>query len=75
MKTVVMNWRYWAIALIWFAAFVCLAGMPDDNDPRYFAIVVLSKTAAALLAFVGYKLYMWFAETGKINRIDDFLDE
>lgn len=75
MEKLVFNWRYWALTVIGFFAFVCFAGEPAENDPDYWAVMILSKVAGAALVAVDWLLYTWFKDNGKIDGIREYLEK
>ncbi len=70
MQKMMFNWRYWALTIIGFIAFICLVGVPADNDPHYWMIMIMSKLIGAILTAVDCLLYIWFEDNGEIDGID-----
>jgi len=50
MKKVMKNWRYWLMMAIAFIAFFNLIGMPHNDNPNYWELVIYSKFTAVALA-------------------------
>lgn len=42
MKKVMKNWRYWLMVVIGFIAFFNLIGMPHNDNPNYWELVIYS---------------------------------
>lgn len=74
MAKMIKNWRYWLIMAIGFTAF-CLMGAPNENNPLYWEILILTKFAAVALTIADVALYTWFAMRGEIDDVLDFMKD
>jgi hypothetical protein len=75
MKKVMKNWRYWLMMAIAFIAFFNLIGMPHNDNPNYWELVIYSKFTAVALAYIDIRLYVWFAKHRKIDELLKYINE
>ena len=75
MKKVMKNWRCWMLMVIGSIAFFNLIGMPRDDNPNYWELVIFSKFTAAALTYLDIRLYVWFAKRGKIDDLLEYMSE
>ncbi len=67
----IFNWRYWALTFVGIIAFLLLVGTPDESNPHYWSLFIATKITALALIYADYKVYIWCAENGKIDKIDE----
>lgn len=75
MKKIMKNWRYWLMVAVSLTAILNLVGMPQEENPNYWALVIYSKFTAIVLAYMDIRLYVWFAKHRKIDDIINFVNE
>lgn len=75
MTKVINNWRYWLMMVIALTAAFNLFGMPDNDNPNYWLLVVYSKLTALALLYADLRLYVWFAKHRKIDGILEYVSE
>lgn len=75
MEKIMKNWRCWLLMVIGSIAFFNLIGMPRDDDPNYWELVIFSKFTAAALTYLDIRLYVWFAKHRKIDDLLEYMNE
>ena len=75
MKKVMKNFCYCLIVSIAFIAFFNLIGMPHNDNPNYWELVIYSKFTAVALAYIDIRLYVWFAKHRKIDELLEYINE
>lgn len=55
--------------------FFNLIGMPHNDNPNYWELVIYSKFTAVALAYFDIRLYVWFAKHRKIDELLEYINE
>ena len=75
MKKVLMNWRYYVLAVLGFISMVGVLGMPDEDSPTWFMDMLLSKAIGFGTGYIMCRLTLYWSKRNLIPELDEIEKE